>query len=278
VDADHEAFRETPAPAILRGVNPSGPPVAWRDLLLLQRREVVGELALSIPWLTGSWVLAAGGWWAVALACSFMFFLTALRQVHGAFHGSLGLSRRATDAVMFVLSVLMISAMHAVRHNHLRHHARCLEADDLEGRCARMSPGRALLFGPVFPLLLHYHALRDGNRRTRWWSGAELIGIATIVATSVGGLLPSFLRYHVAAMTAGQCLTAFFAVWTVHHHCPRDGAYARTIRRRFKNVVTYNMFLHIEHHLFPRVPTRRLPELARRLERAAPELRTKVVF
>ena len=34
----------------------------------------------------------------------------------------------------------------------------------------------------------------------------------------------------------------------------------------------------IEHHLFPRVPTRHLPELARRLDRVAPELGRKQVY
>jgi hypothetical protein len=41
----------------------------------------------------------------------------------------------------------------------------------------------------------------------------------------------AWLRYHVVAMAAGQCLTAFFAVWTVHHPCEAArGPIARTIR------------------------------------------------
>ena len=45
-----------------------------------------------------------------------------------------------------------------------------------------------------------------------------------------------------------------------------------------KAFVTYNMFYHVEHHLFPSVPTCHLPELARRLDGAAPELQRKLVF
>jgi fatty acid desaturase len=38
------------------------------------------------------------------------------------------------------------------------------------------------------------------------------------------------------------------------------------------------MFLHVEHHLYPQVPTCHLPTLARRLDAAAPELaRTMVI-
>jgi fatty acid desaturase len=38
------------------------------------------------------------------------------------------------------------------------------------------------------------------------------------------------------------------------------------------------MFRHIEHHLFPAVPTRHLAKLSERLDVAAPELKSKIVF
>jgi len=52
---------------------------------------------------------------------------------------------------------------------------------------------------------------------------------------------------------------------------------ARTLRHRIKNGITFNMFLHIEHHCSG-VPTCHLPELSRRIDRVAPELRSKIVF
>ena len=67
-------------------------------------------------------------------------------------------------------------------------------------------------------------------------------------------------------MAAGHCLTAFFAVWTVHHHCDRTHYIARTLRGRIRNALTFNMFRHIEHHLFPAVPTRHLAALSIRLD------------
>ena len=79
-------------------------------------------------------------------------------------------------------------------------------------------------------------------------------------------------------MAAGHCLTAFFAVWTVHHHCDRTHYIARTLRGRIRNALTFNMFRHIEHHLFPAVPTRHLAALSIRLDEAAPELKKKIVF
>jgi fatty acid desaturase len=38
------------------------------------------------------------------------------------------------------------------------------------------------------------------------------------------------------------------------------------------------MFFHVEHHLYPKVPTCHLAVLADRLDQAAPELKAKQVF
>ena len=63
--------------------------IEWKDLRTLSRWQVVQELLLPVPWLVGSLAAAAYEWYALALPCSFMFFLTGLRQVHGAFHYSI---------------------------------------------------------------------------------------------------------------------------------------------------------------------------------------------
>jgi fatty acid desaturase len=105
----------------------------------------------------------------------------------------------------------------------------------------------------------------------------EIFGCAAMVAAALVSDV-GFFRYHILAMAVGQCLTSFFAVWTVHHDCEADGIFARTIRGGLKGWLTYDMFYHLEHHLFPAVPTSRLPELARRLDEADPEWSVKRVF
>jgi fatty acid desaturase len=253
--------------------------VAWKDLLHLRRRDVVLELLISLPWLVASCAAASRGWHLLALAGSFMFFLTGLRQVHNAYHQALGLSRRATEWVMFALSILMLGSMHAVQINHLRHHRFCLQAEDVEAMSARLPAWQALLIGPFFPFRLHHKALQVATRRQRGWIVAELAGNATWVALVFGVLDWPWLQYHVLAMLAGQCLTAFFAVWTVHHGCETAPApFARTIRGRIRSALTYNMFYHVEHHLFPAVPTCRLQVLSARLDAAAPLFAEKKVF
>jgi fatty acid desaturase len=251
--------------------------VQWRDLLRLRPGEIAGELALSLPWLVASLIAVANGHYLAALPCSFMFFLTGLRQVHNAFHNALGLPRAASDGVMLVLSVLMLGSMHAVQVNHLRHHRHCMADDDIEAMGARRSALGAVLLGPWFPWCLHRKALEVATPVQRRWILLELLANCAWIGAVIL-LDPWPLQYHVLAMATAQCLTAFFAVWTTHHGCTREGPMALTIRNRLKAMVTYNMFYHFEHHMFPSVPTCKLPILAGRIDAQMPELRLRYVF
>jgi len=257
--------------------------VEWHDLLPLTRGEIVYETLITAPWLAGSlagWHLAATvhpGFAAIALASAFFFFLTGLRQVHNAYHYALGLGRQATDVTMVALSVAMMSAMHAIQATHLNHHRHCLDEGDVEGHAAQHTWWRAMLSGPAFAVRLHTGGWRLAHPRTRRWIAVEAVALATmIVAAASIDWLP--LRAHALTMIAGQCFTAFFAVWTVHHDCEPIGRIARTQRGWLKNVVSYDMFHHVEHHLFPAVPTCHLPELSRRLDRVAPDYRELTVY
>lgn len=252
--------------------------VPWRDLVPLNRIEVVRELLISAPWLALSLLAARWQMFPAALAASFMFFLTGLRQVHNAYHYALGISRRATEWAMFVLSILMLGSMHAVQINHLRHHRDCLGPDDVEAMSARLPAWRALLIGPWFPLRLHAKALAVATPRQRGWILAELAANVIWIALVFAVFKQPVLEYHVLAMLAGQCLTAFFAVWTVHHDAADAPFPARTIRDPLKARVSYAMFYHVEHHLFPAVPTCHLRMLAARLDAATPDLTLLRVF
>ncbi|MFT4979325.1 MAG: fatty acid desaturase [Myxococcota bacterium] len=251
--------------------------VVWRNLIHPTRRQTAHELLLVTPWLIGSLLCARHGLWLLAPLLSFAFFLTGLRVVHNAYHRALGLPGWADDATIFTLSVLMGWPLHAVKVNHLRHHRLCLGPGDVEAASARMPALAAIAVGPLFPPLLLAAGLRHGSRTDRAWITAESLALCTLLAAAWTLPLP-WLRYHVAAMLTGECLTAFFAVWTVHHGCEEDGILARTQDSWIKNALTWHMFLHVEHHLFPAVPTCNLPILSRRIAEVAPDLRIKQVF
>jgi fatty acid desaturase len=213
-----------------------------------------------------------------ALVGSFFFFLAGLRVVHGAFHHTLGLPRWGDNFVQLLFSVLMLGSMHAVQFSHLRHHARCLSKDDVESKSARMSGWLALIFGFVFPVLLHWNALRHAKEPTRRWMAAELWANALWLWLAIHVMDDPVVRYHLGAMAAGQCLTAFFAVWTVHRGCHPSDNLARTLRRPIVNFLTMDMFFHVEHHLFPLVPTSQLPKLSARLDHVSPKYREMTVL
>lgn len=243
--------------------------VAWKDLVRMRTIEGIAECLHPLPWLLGSWVLAAASIWPGAVAASFMFFLTALRLNHEAIHFNLGFSRRGHRLVLHGLSAVMLGSNHAVAFNHRRHHAHVGEADDVEGKCGRMSAWRVLAYGPLFPVEMHAEAWRRGNPTLRRRMAIDFalnlaaIGAAFAVGSAAG-------LYHIGAMAFAQCMTAFFAVWITHHGCDGEKLVARTQRSRIVNLATYNMFLHLEHHLFPAVPVKRLPRLAARIDAALP--------
>ncbi len=265
------------------GSDPRIKAVKWRDLVKVRPSEVWMELAISVPWLaaelafnhlavTQHWAFIAG-----SLVCSFYLFLTGLRQTHNAHHYALGLSKQGTEWAMYALSLVMMSSMHAIQVTHLHHHKHCLDDHDVEAATAKLSGLKALFFGPRFITGLHYHALKLAKRRQRNWILFELGSLLVWTVLVWFVLDVPALQVHWALMVLGQCGTGFFAVWTVHHGCDADRI-ARTQRGWIKNLISYDMFYHLEHHLFPAVPTRRLPELAKRLDEAAPELRKKMVY
>jgi fatty acid desaturase len=243
--------------------------IEWRDLVALTPAEKAWELTLSLPWLLASLWCYEQGWWRFGLACSFYFFLTGLRQSHNAQHYALGFARIVQDIVLFILSVLMLASMHAVQATHLYHHRHCLDDHDEEGATARLCWWQALALGPLFFMRLHVSAWRLANAPKRRWILLELCVVISVVGMGFFGIVPFPVRWHTAAMLTGECMTGFFAVWTVHHGChPHEPG--RTQRGRWLNFISYSMFLHAEHHLYPAVPTAHLMQLACRIDAVMP--------
>jgi len=251
--------------------------VEWKDLRHLTTQEMLIENNLTIPWFVISMTLAYFEYYVLALPFSAFFFLTALRQVHNGFHNSLGTGKFLTWLSLYLNSVLMIVSIHAVKFNHLRHHKHCLDEKDYEGKSARMTWYGAILYGPIHTFLIHKVTLEQGNRHYRLNVLLELASVAVLVTLAFYFQI-HFLIYHIIIMVVGEFLMAFFAVWTVHHHTDENPDFARTQRTGWKNWLTFNMFYHLEHHLFPAVPTIKLPELAKRIDEALPEIDKKITF
>ncbi len=122
---------------------------------------------------------------------------------------------------------------------------------------------------------LHLNTIKFGNKKYKLDLFFETISIIVIFSIVVYFNI-KFLIYHMIIMALGEGLMAFFAVWTVHHDTLDNPEFARTQRgNNWKNLISMGMFYHLEHHLFPAVPTHNLKKLSERIDKEFPYLKKK---
>ena len=256
--------------------------VEWQDLRHLTRRQIVYNVILPYPFLLLSWWFASQSWYVLACGASYLFFAAAFRQAHDGYHHSLGTGKRVTTTLLLLLSVLLLTSLHSIRATHMEHHRNPLGDSDMEGSLAKLPWWQALLGGVTYRLAIYRQGLRLSRRRNQRiiWLEFGLIALFIMVTLICMGLTlfdvsaitlsAQVLMYHLFIMMLANASVGIIAVWGVHHDC--DETIARTERNPVINVLTFNLLYHVEHHLFPAVPSNHLPELAKRLDRAAPHL------
>ena len=242
------------------------PKLAWRDLVALSPMEVAIELTLPLPWLTAALLCGLFELWFLTVLSTFAMFMTGLRVTHNAFHNTVGIGKRAGDWLMFALSASLGGAMHAIEYTHLQHHHDCFGHNDIEGDIARVDFWRALLKSPSYPLRIHVAALRSGSPRQKAWIRRELVAAVVVQALIWLVLDCAVLQVMSLSLVFANLSAPMVGIWAVHQACERDGFTARTSRLKWLNRLVYGMFYHLEHHLYPRVPTCHLHTLARRLD------------
>jgi len=210
---------------------------------------------------------SAGWYWLLPLLMLAQFVFT-VAYLHDVAHGSAGLNAKQTQWTLFLFGVLMLQSGHAFRNTHLFHHTHCLEEDDLEGAPARMGLLKVLLSGPAYLPRLWHRALRDAGARERRWIMAEL-ACALLIACSAMAF---------AAIDAGPllyCAFVYAGSWAyplttayLPHYKPGTAPLeqARTVRGAIIPVLFMNLTYHLEHHLYPQVPSMNLARLAAHLD------------
>ncbi len=253
--------------------------VEWQDLRQLTGSQIAYNLILPYPFLLLSWWFASQSWYVLACCASYLFFASAFRQAHDGYHHSLGTGKRVTTALLLLLSVLLMTSLHSIRATHMEHHRNPLGDSDIEGSLAKLPWWQAMLGGVTYRLAIYRQGLALSSRHNKRiaWLEFGLIALVimvtlvlTIVDVSEFGLLTQVLLYHLATMMLANASVGIIAVWGVHHDC--DETIARTERNPLINLLTFNLLYHVEHHLFPAVPSNHLPELAKRLDKVAPHL------
>jgi beta-carotene hydroxylase len=214
-------------------------------------------------------VASLGLWWATPLVM-FGIFVAVVTVTHDVVHRCLGLRRRASDWALFVFGLVLLESGHAYQATHLQHHKLFPHKDDPEGYPANLSFSGAVLYGPVFLARLWWWAFRQaaGHRMARAWL---LVEAAVPVLAIAGGILlwpvtPALLIYAVMAVV-GSWVYPLLTVYLPHHkYGDTPLNQTRTLRGRVIPAMFLELTYHLEHHLYPQVPSHGLAELARRLD------------
>jgi fatty acid desaturase len=238
------------------------------DLLRTTPRQ--RRLALARPFLgVGAFVLAAwaGWWWATPLIV-FGVFVAVVTATHDVVHRTLGLTDRQTDVWLLALGLVLLESGHAYRMTHRQHHRLFPSPEDPEGYPADLSLLGAVLYGPVFLVRLWVWSFRRADGVGRAWLAAEA---AAPIGAVIGGITlwpvtPALLVYATMAIV-GSWVYPLLTVYLPHHDYGDEPLrQTRTLRGRIIPAVFLELTYHLEHHLYPQVPSHNLPELARRLD------------
>jgi fatty acid desaturase len=233
----------------------------WSDLALHVVRLAVSALVMALAARVAS---TAG-----MIAGAGLFFLEAFALQHDLAHASLGLPRRANEVALAAAGTLLLMSGHGTRRTHLRHHARTLAADDVEGAPARESFAEALLRGPRHALTVRAAGFRGaGPRGQRWQALETAVDVALFIALLASGR-PALVIYAAVALL-GQVT---MSIWASHvpHNTPAWLVRAAERLAWTGSPTVLALAYHETHHARPDVPTRRMPWIAAspRFDRAA---------
>ncbi|MFI0408552.1 fatty acid desaturase family protein [Actinomadura sp. 3N508] len=235
------------------------------DLLVTTRPR--RALTLSLPYAGIALFVAAwlAGWWWTTPLIAFGIFVAVVTATHDVVHRSLGLGRRATESALFLLGAVLLESGHAYRTTHLQHHRTFPSDDDPEGYPADLSALGAILYGPVFLARLWWWAYGRSRAGQRLWLLAE--AALPFAAVAAGVAWSRGLLAYAVMMIVGSWVYPLLTVHLPHrHYGDTPLTQTRTLRGRVVPALFLELTYHLEHHLYPQVPSHHLARLARRLD------------
>src|SRR5260370_367919 len=144
---------------------PSVQSASGTDLLFVSPWQKLLTIAYPFLWCGAYFAFAVMGYWPLAvgsLVC--LSFVTYGSTSHDLVHHNLGLSRKANDALLFLIELLAIRSGHAYQAAHLRHHACYPHAGDIEARAAGKSFFGAVAEGFSFQPRIWLWASRNAGQ------------------------------------------------------------------------------------------------------------------
>jgi beta-carotene hydroxylase len=206
-------------------------------------------------------------WWMLTPLIVFLIFVAVVTVTHDVVHGSLGLTKRQTEWALFLMGIVLFESGHAYRTTHRQHHHVFPNDDDPEGYPAKLSMLGTALYGPVFLWRLWWWAFQR-NRAQRIWLLAEAVipALAVTIGVVLWPVTPALLIYAGLAIL-GSWVYPLLTVYLPHKDFGDTPlTQTHTLRGRLIPALFLELTYHLEHHLYPQVPSHNLAELARRLD------------
>lgn len=237
------------------------------DLLVTTPRQ--RRMALLRPFigLIAYIVAVALGWWLLTPFIVFLIFVSVVTVTHDVVHGSLGLSKRQTDWALFLMGLVLLESGHAYRTTHRQHHTHFPADNDPEGYPAKIGLIGAIFYGPVFLWRLWWWSFITAPKQ-RLWLIIEICApfVAVIAGVVLWHITPGILLYTVMAII-GSWVYPLLTVYLPHKdYGDTPLTQTHTLRGTIIPALFLELTYHLEHHLYPQVPSHHLPELARRLD------------
>jgi len=208
-------------------------------------------------------------WWITPLIV-FYIFVAVVTVTHDVVHNSIGLEKAQSEWTLFLMGAVLMESGHAYRLSHLQHHKVFPGEDDPEGDPARMSLWKALCYGPVFLYKLYFWSFKKTVKGSSqyYWLMAEglwfflwlVIGIALLPYTFA-------VLWYMIMVFVGSWVYPLLTV-----HLPHFGygdhpiSQTRSLRGKIIPLIFLELTYHLEHHLYPQVPSHNLKKLSQRLD------------
>src|SRR5262249_14703676 len=149
---------------------------------------------------------------------------------------------------------------------HLRHHAVFPGADDPEGEPAHHPAWWAVRIGPSFLVRLWVWAFRRHARRG-WLVAEAAWAVAVVVVAALLWPRTHWPAHYVTMVVCGSWVYPLLTAHLPHRHFGDTPlTQTHTLRGTIIPALFLELTYHLEHHLYPSVPTHRLAALSRRLE------------
>ncbi|WP_372369302.1 fatty acid desaturase [Candidatus Uabimicrobium sp. HlEnr_7] len=209
-------------------------------------------------------------WWYALPFLIFLIFVSVVTATHDIVHNSIGLSRKQTEWLLFIMGSILLESGHAYRKTHHYHHRNFPAHDDLEGTPAHIGFWGSLLHGPVFIPRLWLWAFKNSEKGSaeKRWIIIEGLWPFAFVAISILVLpwTPAPLFYATMAIVGSWVYPMLNVYWLHKDFGDHSIHQSRTVRGWFISELFLGLTYHLEHHLYPQVPSHNLPQLAKRLD------------